>query len=153
MAPSSPFPARPDPAAVRSAALKLPWRLSLGYALLLGLVALVAPDWAGGDPRAALLPGVPAALVGGLYWLGRSHQRRRVTMALTTITAGFLALTTVSSLGAIEQLQGPGGLSVAFQLLCLGLSAGFLAISAPAWRRVEELGTAADDQLRMYEEL
>ncbi|WP_145195586.1 hypothetical protein [Planctomycetes bacterium Poly30] len=144
---------RPNPAAVRSAALAQPWRLSLGYALLLGALACVAPGWAGGDVRAALLPGVPSAIVLGLFWLGRNIERRRVTMALTTTTAGFLALTTMSSLGAVDRLEGPGGLAVAFQLACLALSAAFLATTATAWRRVNEEGAAADALLRMYEEL
>lgn len=74
-------------------------------------------------------------------------------MALATSTAGFLALTTVSSLSALDQLREPGGRAVLFQVACLGLSAAFLASTVSAWRRVNEQGRVADDELRMYEEL
>lgn len=152
----SPATTRPNPAAVRASALELPWRGSLAYGSLLGAVAVAAPAWVGGDLRAAILPGVPAAIVLMLFLLGRRAERRRVTMALATSTAGFLALASVSSLGAIDRLSSEdpairGG--VQFQLLCLGLSAVFLASTVPAWRRVNEEGAAADDELRMYEEL
>ena len=117
------------------------------------VIAGFAPGWAGGDFRAALLPGVPAAIVLLLHWLGRDDRKRRVTMALATSTAGFLALTTISSLGALDKLGEPGGKAILFQILCLGLSAAFLGATVPAWRRVNEDGDAADAELRMYEEL
>ena len=151
--PTPTSPKRPDPAAVRSDALARPWRFSLFYGLSLIVVAGLAPDWAGGDPKAALLPGLPAAIVLILYWLGRRPRRRRVTMVLATSAAGFLALTTVTSLGALDRLGGPGGKAVLFQILCLGLSAAFLGSTVTAWRRVNEEGDAADAELRMYEEL
>ncbi len=144
---------RPDPAIIRSEALSLPWRLSLGYGAALVVLAALAPGWAGGDLKAALLPGVPATIVLLLFWLGRIPYRRRVTMALTTSTAGFLCLTTASSLGALGRLGEPGGKAVLFQVLCLAFSAAFLASTVTAWRRVNEQGGAADAELRMYEEL
>jgi hypothetical protein len=74
-------------------------------------------------------------------------------MSLSTAIAGFLALTTVSSLGAIDRLGEDGGAAVGFQLGCLGASAAFLAVTAPAWKRVDREGTEADALLRMYDEL
>lgn len=140
---------RPSPWAARTAALRLPWILSLPYAGLLTVLAVGAPGWTGGDPMASLLPGLPAVLTLCLFVLGRAPHRRRVTVALTTTTAGFLALTTIASLGALA-VPTPAGL---FQVACFALSALYLAITVPAWRRVESEGTASDQLLSMYEEL
>ena len=141
---------RPD--LVRSRALRGVWHWSAVLAATLAFLALRAPSWTG-DPLAALLPGVPAASLLLLFLAGRRPAIRRGAMVLATTVAGFLALATVSSLGAISLLgtdQGPG---VTLQLACLGASALFLARSAPAWRRVNAEGGQADDLLRMYDEL
>lgn len=140
---------RPSPWAARAAALRLPWLLTLPYGGALTALAIGAPAWTGGDPKAALLPGLPAALALVLFVLGRAPHRRRVTVALTTTTAGFLALTTAASLGALAA-PTPAGL---FQAACFALSALYLVITVPAWRRVESEGAASDQLLRMYEEL
>lgn len=143
---------RPDPDQVRSDALRGVWQSSAALAVTLAILAWNAPSWTG-DPRAALLPGVPAGFVGLLFLLGRTPPRRRAAMVLATTTAGFLALTTVASLGSISLLGTETGPAVAFQLACLASSAAFLGRSAPAWRKVNTEGARADELLRMYDEL
>ena len=148
---------RPTPWAARAAALRLPWLLTVPFAGTLAALTLGAPTWTGGDAKAALLPGIPAALSLALFVLGASPRRRRVTVALTTTVAGFLALTTVASLGALggeagDESGGPAA-AAAFQAACFAASAVYLAATVPAWRRVESDGQASDQLLRMYEEL
>lgn len=150
--PTSPDGTRPDPDQVRSDALRGVWRWSAGLAGALGLLALLGPRLTG-DPLSALLPGVPGAAALALHLAGAAPRRRRAAMVLCTATAGFLALTTVSSLGALRDLGSPRGPAVGFQLACLAAAAAFLARSAPAWRRVEVEGAEADGVLRMYDEL
>ena len=70
-------------------------------------------------------------------------------MALATATSGMLAIATASSLGSLGDLNP----AVRFQLACLAVAAVHLAVAAPAWRRVDREGAAADELLRMYEEL
>lgn len=141
---------RPDPARVRSDALAGAWVASAAYGVVLAGIAVGAPGWTGGDLRAALLPGVPGAIVLALFLIGRAPARRRVTMALTTTVAGFLALTTASSLGALD---ADAGGAVLFQVGCFVASVVFLTLTVPAWRRVNAEGDRADDLLRMYDEL
>lgn len=140
---------RPDPVAIRAEALAPIWIVTALCAAALGGLALGAPGWTGGDDRAALLPGVPAALLLILHVAGRAPARRRVSMALATSISGFLALATASSLGAL----GEPTPAVWFQIACFGVALLHVAVSAPAWRRVERSGGEADDTLRMYEEL
>ena len=150
--PPPPPSGRPDPHGVRSEALRGVWRSSAVLAATLGLLSLAGPA-ATGDARAALLPGVPAAAVLLLHLSGATPRRRRGSMVLCTTVAGFLALSTVSSLGALDRLGTQQGPAVAFQVGCLTAALAFLARSVPAWRRVNEEGARADDLLRMYEEL
>ncbi|MEM9802497.1 MAG: hypothetical protein AAGA20_19365, partial [Planctomycetota bacterium] len=103
----------------------------------------------GGDPLAALLPGIPGAIVALGFGLGRDPRRRRVPMAVSTTAAGFLALTTVASVGAL----GDPGPAVWFQIGCFVFSILFLAATFPAWKKVNALGDEADALLRMYDEL
>ncbi len=144
--------ARPDPDRIRSSALHGVWQSSAALAVTLALLAWNAPSWTG-DPRAALLPGAPGAVMGLLFLLGARPARRRAAMVLATTTAGFLALTTVASVGSISLLGTERGPAVAFQLGCLAASAAFLVRSAPAWRRVNADGDQAEQLLRMYDEL
>lgn len=144
--------ARPDPDRIRSSALRGVWQSSAALAAALAFLAWNAPSWTG-DPRAALLPGAPAAAMGLLFLVGTRPPHRRAAMVLATTTAGFLALATVASLGSIPLLGTEAGPAVAFQLGCLACSAAFLARSAPAWRRVHADGDRADRLLRMYDEL
>lgn len=143
---------RPDPGLIRGRALRGMWQWSAGLAVLLAILATKAPSWTGA-PLAVLLPGVPSATIAVLFLVGRRPHRRRVAMVLATTTAGFLALATVSSLGAISLLGTEQGAAVAFQLACLGSATAFLARSAPAWRQVNAEGERADELLRMYDEL
>lgn len=140
---------RPNPAAARARALRSVWIATGVAALLLAALAAGASRWTGGDPRAALLPGVPAGLLAVLFVAGRRSRPRRVAMALATATSGMLAIATASSLGSLGDLNP----AVRFQLGCLAAAAVHLAVAAPAWRRVEREGAAADELLRMYEEL
>ncbi|MEM1449077.1 MAG: hypothetical protein AAGI22_08180 [Planctomycetota bacterium] len=144
---------RPDPDRIRSQALAGVWRASAVYAVCLGLLTVGAPRLTEGDPRSALLPGVPGAIVALLHVIGRRHGARRLAMALATATAGFLALTTCASLGALGRISGEGGSAVLFQVSCFALSGLFLAVTVPAWRRVNHDGDRADALLRMYDEL
>lgn len=144
--------ARPDPDRIRSSALRGVWQSSAALAAVLALLAWNAPSWTG-DPRAAILPGAPGAVMGLLFVLGARPARRRAAMVLATTTAGFLALATVASVGSISLLGTERGSAVAFQLACLATSAAFLARSAPAWRRVNADGDQAEQLLRMYDEL
>lgn len=146
-------PVRPDPVAVRAAALAPLRAATLGFGLVLAALAAGAPSWTGGDGMAALLPGAPAAAALALWWIGRRPAARRVAMALATATAGSLALATAGSLGALERVGGPGGTAVLFQVACLGASLLLLAVSGPCWRRVHAEGDDADARLRMFEEL
>ena len=143
---------RPDPDRIRSSALRGVWQSSAVLAAALALMAWKAPSWTG-DPRAAILPGAPGAVMALLFVLGARPARRRAAMVLATTTAGFLALATVASVGSISLLGTEQGPAVAFQLACLASSAAFLARSAPAWRRVHADGEQADQLLRMYDEL
>ncbi|MEC8494376.1 MAG: hypothetical protein VXZ39_05615 [Planctomycetota bacterium] len=140
---------RPDPAAARARALGSVWIATGVAAVLLAALAAGASRWTGGDPRAALLPGVPAGLLAALFAAGIRPGPRRVAMALATATSGLLAIATVSSLGSL----GEPNPAVRFQLACLVVAAVHLAVAAPAWRRVDREGAAADELLRMYEEL
>ena len=139
---------RPNPARARARALRSVWIATGVAALLLAALAAGASRWTGGDPRAALLPGVPAGLLAVLFVAGRRSRPRRVAMALATATSGMLAIAT-ASLGSLGDVNP----AVRFQLACLALAAVHLAVAAPAWRRVEREGAAADELLRMYEEL
>ena len=140
---------RPDPAAARARALGSVWVTTAAAALLLAALAAGAPRWTDGDPRAALLPGAPAVLLAALFAAGIRPGPRRAAMALATATSGMLAVATVSSLGSLGDLTR----AVCFQLACFVVAAVHLAVAAPAWRRVEREGSAADELLRMYEEL
>ena len=133
----------------RGTSVRQPYRPTPGSRLLLAALAAGASRWTGGDPRAALLPGVPAGLLAVLFVAGRRSRPRRVAMALATATSGMLAIATASSLGSLGDLNP----AVRFQLACLAVAAVHLAAAAPAWRRVEREGAAADELLRMYEEL
>ena len=140
---------RPDPAAARARALGSVWVTTGAAALLLAVLAAGASRWTGGDPRAALLPGVPSGLLAAFFAAGRRPGPRRAAMALATATSGMLAIATASSLGSLGDLNP----AVRFQLACLAVAAVHLAVAAPAWRRVDREGAAADELLRMYEEL
>jgi hypothetical protein len=146
------FEPRPDPVEARSRALTLLRGSSAAYAGVLVALALGAPGWTGGDPRAALLPGVPGILAAILFALGGKPARRRVAMALVTSIAGFLALATAGSVAALGE-GGAGRPAVLFQLACFAASCALLAVAGPAWRRVNSRGEEADSLLRMYEEL
>ncbi|MEE2939770.1 MAG: hypothetical protein VX460_05245 [Planctomycetota bacterium] len=140
---------RPDPAATRARALGSIWVTTGAAAVLLAALAAGASRWTGGDPRAALLPGVPAGLLAVLFAAGIRPGPRRAAMALATATSGMLAIATASSLGSL----GDPAPAVRFQLACLVIAAVHLAVATPAWRRVDRDGAAADELLRMYEEL
>ncbi|MEL6712855.1 MAG: hypothetical protein AAFZ87_00215 [Planctomycetota bacterium] len=148
----APGPVRPDPDAVRAAALAPLWRASAAWGALLLALAAGAPSWTG-DPRAALLPGLPGAGALLLFAVGRPARTRRVAMVLTTALAGSVALATSGSLGALGADSGVPRAAVYFQLGCLASAAALLACAVPCWRRVEENGRRADDHLALYEEL
>lgn len=144
---------RPDPAAVRARALGPLRAATWAYGGVLAALAVLAPGWTGGDLRAALLPGIPAVLCLALGALARTPARCRVCMALVTTIAGFLALTTAGSLGALGSMTEETRSAVLFQVGCLAASGALLAVSAPCWRRTNEEGGRADDLDRMYDEL
>jgi hypothetical protein len=143
---------RPDPAAVGAACLAPVRRAGVWAGLVLALLAGCAPACTG-DPRAALLPGVPAVLLLLTHRLGRPLPARRVASVATTSIAGFAVLATLPSLAALDQLSGEHAWAVGLQLACLLVGAVVLLCAWPAWRAFHSEAGAADATRRAFEEL
>jgi hypothetical protein len=142
----------PDPDAVGAECLArlrtVGWLAGLGLALL----AIAAPGMAG-DHRAALLPGVPAALLLATHALGRPLYARRIAGIATTSVGGFLVMATLPALTAMEELAGPRARAVGLQLACLALGAVILMSAWPAWRAFHSRAGQALLTRRAFEEL
>lgn len=145
-----PSPQAPDPVAIESSHLAGFRRLAGRVGLVLALWACLGPWLCDGDPRAALLAGVPALWMLAATWLGREARYRRLAMIAVTATAGFLALATVASWFAIDTL--PAG-PLAYQLGALLAAASVLGAAVPAWARAARARIAAEELRDLYEEL
>lgn len=143
---------RPDPAAVGADCLAPVRGAGLLAGVALGALAVAAPELTG-DARAALLPGVPAALLLITHVLGRALEARRVAAIASTSIAGFAVLSTLPSLAALDQLEGPHARAVALQLGCLGVGALVLMRAWPAWRAFHERSDSAEATRQAFEEL
>lgn len=95
------------------------------------------------------MPAVPAVIIATAFAIGRSPARRRASMVIAMAAAGVLIIATASALGALGEPDS----AVWFQVACFAVSVTFVAIGVGPWRRVERDGAAADDLLRMYDEL
>ena len=123
-------------------------RSTAPVAAALALLAGLGPVWTD-DPRAALLPGVPALLLGGLWWIGRQPRRRRVAQVLVTSVCGLLLLATAPALAGLGSDAG----AAAYQLSCLGLAIVQLTIAWPCWRRANAEFASARAARSLYDEL
>lgn len=143
---------RPDPAAVTAACLAPVRRAGCWAGLALGALAACAPACTG-DSRAALLPGVPAALLLITHRWGQPLPARRVASVATTSIAGFAVLATLPSLAALDQLRGEHAWAIALQLACLTVGAAVLLRAWPAWRAFHGSASTADATRRAFDEL
>ena len=143
---------RPDPAAVGADCLAPVRVAGLLAGVVLGLLAVAAP-WLTGDLRAALLPGVPAALLFAAHVLGRGLTARRIAAIASTSVAGFVVLSTLPSLAALDQLEGPHARAMGLQLACLIVGGAVLLRAWPAWRAFHELSVPAEATRQAFDEL
>lgn len=143
---------RPDPAAVGAVCLAPVRRAGFWAGLVLVGLAGCAPVCTG-DPRAALLPGVPAVLLLLAHRLGEPLAARRVASVATTSIAGFVVLATLPSVAALDQLSGEHAGAIGLQLACLAAGSLVLLRAWPAWRAFHGKTGAADATRRAYEEL
>jgi hypothetical protein len=99
--------------------------------------ALVAPSLTG-DPRAALLSGLPGLCLGVLLYLARRPARRRVCLVLATACCAALALASAPVLGALQHLAEPHFPATLYQLACLLGALCPLLVAIPAWRNFNQ---------------
>ena len=140
----------PDPIEVESEQLRPFWRWGIAYGVVLAVSAALGPWLCEGDPRAALLAGVPSLVVLLAVWAGREAPYRRLAMIALTATAGFLGLATISSVLSFRDM--PGG-PLAYQATCCLVSAGTLIAAIPAWSRAARARSEAETLRDLYEEL
>ena len=96
-----------------------------------------------------MFAGVPGITLVVLSLFGRAPRRRRVTSILATSVCGFLALAGAPGLGAL----GTRSTGALYQAGCFAISVVFLAIAWPAWRRANDVGSRAQAQRDLYDEL
>lgn len=142
----------PDPAEV-SARVLAPLRLAGRIAGCSLAILALAAEFATSDPRAALLPGVPALGLLLVDRMSRPFERRRLAAVATTSLAGFTAIATAPSLAAADRIRSPEGHAVMWQLLILLVSGILLFVAWIGWRDFHRAVGVAADTDRAFREL